>query len=109
MPDCKIETYPGLKRAALEIAYDNGMINRFEPKAEYLSSLDQVLADYFPADLETWSKWLNDRSDEAIQIITCGETTEMEALMAIAPTSTHGPSLNDLLNAMFERPPIVTC
>lgn len=102
-----IEKWPGLKKAALDIAYDNGMINRCCPEDDWLRSLDPVLgADgVYDADLERWSEWLLTLSEDELSVVAAGEETEMLAIMANAPPCDSGEGdLNGLLNDIFEAP-----
>ncbi|ODL96046.1 hypothetical protein AXH22_16775 [Acinetobacter pittii] len=82
-------------RAAKEIWYDNGMINRFEPEEEkvtllvqWLSGLDQVLV----RDMETELSKLN---DEDIHTLCCGFEEEQERLGSV--------ELNYFLGRIFEE------
>lgn len=103
-----IERWPGLKKAALEIAYDNGMINRCCSEDDWLRSLDPVLgADgVYDTDLECWSDWLLTLSEDELSVVAAGEETEMLAIMARAPAPPSGADgdLNGLLNDIFEAP-----
>ncbi|KQG01711.1 hypothetical protein RFK95_15745 [Acinetobacter pittii] len=67
-------------RAAKEIWYDNGMINRFEPEEEmvtllvqWLSSLDKVLI----CDMEAELSKLN---DDDLHTLCCGEESEQDRI-----------------------------
>ncbi|MDA3451979.1 MULTISPECIES: hypothetical protein [Acinetobacter] len=67
-------------RAAKEIWYDNGMINRFEPEEEkvtllvqWLSSLDKVLI----GDMEAELSKLN---DDDLHTLCCGEESEQDRI-----------------------------
>jgi hypothetical protein len=104
----EINQYPNLKRVALEIAYDNGMINRFCTEELFLKSLDPIIGaeGTYHADLVVWDEWLGTLTDEQIQIVAAGEQTEMEELMADAPEPVEAhrddASLGGLLNDIFE-------
>lgn len=103
-----IYAYPNLKRVALEIAYDNGMINRFCSEELFLKSLDPIIGDSgtYHADLVVWDEWLGTLTDEQIQVVAAGEQTEMEELMELCPdpveASPEDASLSGLLNDIFE-------
>lgn len=67
-------------RAAKEIWYDNGMINRFEPEEEmvtllvqWLSSLDKFLI----CDMEAELSKLN---DDDLHTLCCGEESEQDRI-----------------------------
>ena len=105
-----INNYPGLKKAALLIAYDNGMINMIEPEEKYLRRCDEVVgADgVYHADLQVWNDWLETLTGEQMEVVCCGEEMEMQELMALAPDAVECDpnefSLTDLLNRFFEAP-----
>jgi len=96
-----ISNYPGLKKAALKIAYDNGMIHRHYTEEEWLKSTDQVIgADgVYHDDLQIWSDWLETLSDENLSTLCCGESSEIDKLISKAP---KGEFLNGLLDDIFE-------
>ena len=82
-------------KAAKEIWYDNGMINRLEPEEEkvtlliqWLSSLDQVLV----RDMETELSKLN---DDDIHTLCCGFEEDQERLGSV--------ELNYFLGRIFEE------
>ena len=106
-----IHQYPHIKRVALEIAYDNGMVNRFCTEEMFLKSLDPIIGaeGTYHADLAVWDSWLSERTDDEIQIIACGESSEMDALMEGAPDPVEAhhddASLTGLLNDIFEAEP----
>lgn len=98
----KVDAYPQLKKAAREIAYDNGMINRTQTEEAYLASLDPVLEAYASYDLVHWDIWLGRLTPDQLVEVTCGEDRSMQELMAQAPTpKISDRCLNDLLNEMF--------
>lgn len=93
--------YPGIARAALEMAYDNGGVNRFRPESATIEELDIILAHdtYATLDLSTISEWLSGLSYDELVIAVAGEETETAELMAAAPVGTI-----ELLNAIFDGP-----
>jgi hypothetical protein len=102
-----IQSYPNLKRVALELAYDNGMINRCCSEELWLSSIEPIIGaeGVYHEDLVAWDAWLGTLTDEEIQTVACGETSDMEKIMANAPESVSSndeASLNGLLNDIFE-------
>lgn len=87
--------YSNIVKAAKEIWYDNGMINRIELESEkvelllnWLKTLDSKLLE--PIELE-----LSKLSGEDIEIVCCGEETEQERLAS--------ESLNEFLNRIFDE------
>lgn len=100
-----IDRFPGLRRVAVEIAYDNGLINRFCPEATWLESLDPILGaeGVYEADLQRWSDWLQTLTDDQIWTVAAGEHSEIEGLMVLAPPPECGEgTLDGLLNDIFE-------
>jgi hypothetical protein len=94
-------TYAGIERAALEISYDNGGINRFRTEADLRGELDAYLATSGQTfDLAAIDAWLLALSEDEIEIVCAGEQTEALALLA----SRHAPAGTDeLLNNIFEQ------
>lgn len=87
--------YSNIVKAAKEIWYDNGMINRIELESEkvelllnWLQTLDSKLLE--PIELE-----LSKLSGEDIETVCCGEETEQERLAS--------ESLNEFLNRIFDE------
>lgn len=94
-------TYPGIYRAALAIAIDNGGINRWRSKenmqgeySTWLRQQHQQNAEF----LKAASDWLAALSEEDLETVACGEHTEAEALLKNAPAKT-----GDLLNSYFDE------
>ena len=87
--------YSNIVKAAKEIWYDNGMINRLEPESEkvelllnWLQTLDSKILE--PIELE-----LSRLSEEDLETVCCGEETEQERLAS--------ESLNEFLNRIFDE------
>jgi hypothetical protein len=100
-PECPIlACFPGIKAVALELAHDNGMINRFHSSEEWLKACDFVLgADGVDeADLIILDTWCQSLSLEQQIILAVGETSEMEWLVQKCPK----PELCGLFNDIFE-------
>lgn len=103
-----IERFPGLRKAALEIAYDNGLINRFVGEKDYLKSLDEVLGaeGVYEADLQAWDEWLESLDEDDLLTVATGDEYDMGEILAKAPTSgSNEGSLHGLLNDIFHCPP----
>lgn len=94
------ETFPGIKKVALEIAYDNGMINRSFTESDFLSKVDEILGsdgvDF--ADLKRIDDWIATLSENEIQVLAAGEHVEMVALSC---TFSH-PEHLEIFNEIFE-------
>lgn len=100
--DISKHRYPGIARAALEMAYDNGGVNRDRPEQVSIDELDAVLAaDGFDIafDLQQISDWLLALPDDQLSTAVAGEHSDVAALMGRAP-----PGADELLNAIFDGP-----
>lgn len=97
--DIAAHRYPGIARAALEMAYDNGGVTRDRPEGAIIQELGVVLAEGFDLafDLNAISGWLLSLPDTQLNIAVAGEYSEMVELMSGAP-----PGTNSLLNAIFD-------
>jgi hypothetical protein len=96
-----VKSFPGIRRAALEIAYDNGCINRFQSETKALRKVDRFISGQ-PLDLiEQMDVWLSGLSDEEISDACCGGDGEPErlAVMAGAPPFADG-ILDDIFEAL---------
>ena len=93
-------SYPGIERAALEISYDNGGINRDRTEASMLHELRQFLASspVPAAELQTINDWVAALSDEDLCTVCCGEETASRAAVRGSPAGT-----DELLNEIFEK------
>ncbi len=93
------DRYPGILRATLAIAYDNGGVNRDRPERAVRDALVLYLAGYpTQALLDPIDAWLSGLSDEALETCCAGEDTDRATLLAGAPDGA-----NALLNEIFER------
>jgi len=91
---------PGLKRACLAIAYDNGMVNRSEGEDLWLRRTDEMLLEapiLLTLEAETW---LNELDDEQMLVLCAGEATEAAALMRGSPNPRY---VDHLLNCVFDE------
>jgi hypothetical protein len=90
--------YPGIARAALEIALDNGGISRGRSEKQMMRELSRFLAKQPAEMLPPINDWLAGLSDDEMQTVCAGEEIEMESATVSAP-----PFTNDLLNDYFEQ------
>lgn len=91
------DRYPGIKRAALEIAYDNGGIHRDRSEKQMLRELSNFL-DRQPEELlSAIDVWLARLSAECLEIVCAGEQFEADAVLRDAPPFTL-TLLNDYFN-----------
>lgn len=95
-----IEEYPGIKRVALELARDNGIINRLEPASEFLTTVSGVLEDYGMSeeDLSILNEFCVNLDEEQVSILAGGEETEMDEVANRCPK----PELCELFDAIFD-------
>lgn len=89
--------YPGIARAALLIALDNGGINRDRSERQQARDLARWLKKQPPEILPPIDAWLGALSEDDLETACCGEVTEADAVLASAP-----PFTSDLLNRYFE-------
>lgn len=87
--------YPFIIKAAQEIWYDNGMVNRLEPESEKLEFLNIWLKKLDQNHLANIEKILSNLTEEELDTLCCGEETEAEKL---APTEVH-----EFLDQIFDR------
>ena len=99
VPTC--QSYPGIERAALEISYDNGGINRDRTEASMLHELRQVLAGSpIPAaELQAINDWLAALSKDELNTVCCAEETDLRAALSAAPAGTD-KLLEDILEGV---------
>lgn len=95
------DKYPGIMRAALEIAYDNGGVHRCRPERVTIDAAVALLAS--PAasgfDLAMIDAWLSQLSADDLTTLSSGSEDDMARVMQTAP---HGT--DDLLDLIFEAP-----
>ena len=102
-------TFRGIRKAALAIAYDNGVINRDSSEEEYLKRVaSYVQANWLDANhaglrailyahLREIDAWLDNLSENALETVCAGEETEVKVALKNAPVGT-----DKLLNGIFE-------
>jgi hypothetical protein len=93
-----ITRFPGISRAALEIALDNGGINRFRPPKQQQRELSKFLERQPQEILPAIDAWLASLSDDDLSTACCGEHSEMEAILLTAP-----PFTDQLLSDYFDE------
>ena len=94
-----IERFPNIEKAALEIAYDNGGINRDRSEAQQKRDLRSFLLECglereHLRDIDTW---LGTLSKNDLQTVCAGEYNESQTILANAPMFT-----DHLLNEIFD-------
>lgn len=101
-----IDQFPTVRKAAILIALDNGLINRFCSEENWISKVEEaIFADGVPQqDVQALEDFLKTLSEEDFETICCGEHDEMVAVEANAPMSVVEPEMKvtRLLNDIFE-------
>ncbi|MFA6966080.1 hypothetical protein [Bosea sp. (in: a-proteobacteria)] len=92
------DRFPGIRRAALEIALDNGGINRSRPIGQQRRELKRWIARQPQEPLREIDAWLAGLSDEDLNTVCAGEASEQDVLLKDAP-----PFTDKLLNDYFEE------
>ncbi|QFT69586.1 hypothetical protein FIU93_22565 [Labrenzia sp. THAF35] len=90
--------FPGIEKACVEIAYDNGGINRMRSEKKMRQECRAFLERADNGYLTEIDAWLAAQSVEDLRIIAGGEETEIADLMKAAP-----PFTNALLNQYFNE------
>jgi hypothetical protein len=97
--------YPGIERAALEIAYCNGGVNRDRTEQDvreefrlFLGLFIQINPTYTLAVLEAIDAWLKGLSDEDLNDLCDGELEATPRIFPGIPPLTDG-----LLNEIFDK------
>lgn len=89
------ESFKSIKKAAQEIWYDNGMINRLEPLGEKLELLSKWLLKQDEIILMKIESELSALSDDDLETVCCGEESEQERLASNL--------VNEFLNQIFDE------
>lgn len=98
--DLTTQKFPGITKAALEMSYCNGGINRDRSEKAVVRALDTFLASDgrdMAFDLPAISVWLAALDEPTLSTAVDGEQSEMEALMKTAPAGTD-QLLSDIFN-----------
>lgn len=102
--------FPGIIKATLSLAYDNGGINRERSERECLRDLSANLRERWLSArhaglrttqyvaLKAIDSWLNNLSEESLDTACNGEESEVATMLSSAP---HGTT--ELLNDIFEN------
>ena len=95
-----IDKFPGIKKVALEIAYDNGFIHRDCTEEAWLESLDPVLGatGVDETDLIMLDDFCTSLSDEDVTTLAAGEFTEQVAVASRC----EKPELCGLFDDIFQ-------
>lgn len=107
VPLLVIERHPNILWVALEVAYDNGMINRLNSEGEFIAGANHCcVADGVTSDdLQRLEDWLASLTEAQRYTIACGEDTDQKALEALAPRGGEdNVPLTGLFTDIFESP-----
>lgn len=101
-----IDQFPTVRKAAMLIALDNGLINRFCSEETWIGKVEgAIFADGVPQhDVRMLENFLSSLSEKDFDTVCNGEHMEMVAVEANAPRSVLYPELpvTRLLNDIFE-------
>lgn len=97
----KINELPSLKRAALLIALDNGMIHWRYTSDQFIKKLEEILLEEEESDVQALEIWLYNLNPTVFDIVVTGEHVIAEAICKSCPKDKHGRPLSNILNAIF--------
>lgn len=93
------ECFSTLLQVALLIGYDNGMVNRNEPKDDFVQKVASVFGHVSLIDLIKLEAFLKTLNNIQLNIIATGEESKSKALMANAPSPMFA---ENLFNQIFD-------
>jgi hypothetical protein len=98
--DLSKQRFPGIAKAALEMSYANGGINRDRREREVVTKLDTLLSSEIDLtmDLGSISLWLGALPEDNLLAVVDGEEGEQQAILASAPAGT-----DHLLTRIFDE------
>lgn len=99
-----IADYPRVKAVVLDIAYDNGMVNRVEPKEATLQRLEEALGaeGVYTEDVDALEAWLGTLTKDQLDTLASGEHGDMGELVSQAPKNWRGESVARLFDDVFD-------
>lgn len=89
-------SFPNVLTVAKNIAYDNGMVNRFESEEEYLSKVIEIISHRPIIELIKLEAWLATKNAIQLNIIAVGEESLMADIMEDCPDA-------EFANTLFEE------
>ncbi len=93
-----LRQYPGIWRAAREIAYANGGVNRDRPEDQVGKEFGAWIAKQPSDPLMLIDIFLSSLSDDVLNTLCDGEESDANAILRNAP-----PFTSDLLNRYFDE------
>lgn len=97
----KVDKFQGIRKVALAIGYDNGVINREFQEPDYLLAVEAVLGaeGVYEDELTVLDTWINTLTPEEVETLACGEEDDMRALEQRCPE----PMLCGIFLSIFEE------
>lgn len=98
-----LELFPSIKKAALIIAYSNGMIYHDVTQEEFLDKVQEILgADgVYHEDLVLFDAWLGKLTDELLLTVCDGEVGEAFKISKTCPRNKDGYPMVGILDDIF--------
>ncbi len=93
------EFFPQILKVAMNIAYDNGTINRNEGEKLYLERVAYILEHRPVSTVIKLELFLRDKADEALNLIAAGEHKDAQDELSGAPDIVFA---NKLFDEFFE-------
>lgn len=87
-----------VKKAALAVAYDNGLVHRYRPEQDFLDRVWALCSTKDPIALLVYEYFLRAIGDADLETLCCGEDEDQKKLAALCPR----PGLTEFLNEVFE-------
>lgn len=100
--------YPGIERATIEMAYDNGCINRDRSEESLVLDLVSWMRDVEtehgmrPETLQACDEWLTSLSVGELRLLCAGDESEQAVILAKVPAVQAVP-VELLLTWIFEE------
>lgn len=104
MSDLKIDSYPNIRKAYLEMSYDNGGINIGRAEADALNESERVMGSISVSDedLGRLDAWIGSLSEDQIVTLVAGEEGEARWLAMQGPTDCFSVPIADIFDELFE-------
>lgn len=92
-----------IDKAVLEMAYDNGCVNRDRTEGALLNQLERFLAKKDSALLRRFDDWLETLEDDEINLLVAGEESEVAAFLADQPDVELAQAFHNMLDDIFDE------
>lgn len=102
-----IDEFVNIRKAALMIGHDNGMINRENSVEDFLGKTEVVLGaeGVYYEDVEALDGFLERLSSAEFDTLCCGEELERLAIEGRAPKNARGELVIGLLDDIYNGVP----